>query len=93
MLKCIIVIFLFSIKSSFGMALKPKQYGADKRFKTWTYYPNTVYYYTGHYLNHTYIEFEDGESITTISTPKPKLLNPAKEPSGDAAATQITFLY
>jgi type IV secretion system protein VirB9 len=51
-------------------ALKPKQYTSDKRFKTWTFYPNTVYYFSGHYLNHTYIEFEEGESINSMSTPK-----------------------
>ena len=57
--------------NSFAGAIKAKQYGVEGRFKTWTYYPNTVYQFTGYYLNPTYIEFADQEKITTISTPKP----------------------
>ena len=52
-------------------AIMPKQYGTEGRFKTWTYYPNTVFYFVGYYMNPTYIEFEEKESVTTISTPKP----------------------
>ncbi len=69
-----ILLLIFCVatyQESFAKALKPKQYSADKRFKTWTYYPNTVYYYTGHYSSHTYIEFEGGETVSSISTAKP----------------------
>lgn len=45
--------------------------GTEKRFKTWTYYRNTVYHFVGYYLNPTYVEFEDDEVVSTISTPKP----------------------
>lgn len=66
-----IAVCIFSSADSKSEAIKPRQYTSDGRFKAWTYYPNTVYHFVGHYMNHTYIEFDEGETVSTISTPKP----------------------
>lgn len=45
----------------------PRVIGKEKRFRAFIYNPNEVYRYTGYYLAQTYIEFEKGETIKTIS--------------------------
>lgn len=97
--------FLFIIicvQNSLSSAIEPKRYGPEGRFKTWTYYPNSVYKYMGFYMNPTYIEFDEGESLgsATISTPKPDawqfvpngnklFLKPIRD-NADTTATIIT---
>lgn len=45
----------------------PRVIGKEKRFRAYVYNPNDVYKYTGYYLSQSYIEFEKGETIRTIS--------------------------
>jgi type IV secretion system protein VirB9 len=66
-----LMIFLNS-ELAYSDGIEPKSMGSETRFKVWTYYPNTVYKFTGFYMHPTYIEFEEGEAVATISTPKPK---------------------
>jgi len=49
----------------------PRALGREKRFKTYVYNPNDVYRYVGYYLNQAYIEFEEGESLQTITMGDP----------------------
>lgn len=63
--------FFYLQNSALAGAINPQVYGSDSRFKAWTYYSKSVYRFTGYYLNPTYIEFEEGEQVSTISTPKP----------------------
>ena len=50
---------------------EPRALGREKRFKTYIYNPNDVYRYVGYYLNQSYIEFEEGETVQTISMGDP----------------------
>jgi type IV secretion system protein VirB9 len=52
--------------------IKPQKYGTEKRFKTWTYHPNGVYYLEAHYMHPSYVEFGEKEVINTIYSPKPE---------------------
>lgn len=64
-----LIIFTSIQNKSFALSVDPQSYGSEKRLRYWTYYPDTVYKYTG-FLNYpTYIQFEDSEKINTISTP------------------------
>jgi type IV secretion system protein VirB9 len=45
----------------------PRVIGREKRFRAYIYNPNDVYRYVGYYLTQSYIEFEKGESIRSIS--------------------------
>lgn len=49
----------------------PQPYGTEPRFRSWTYYPNTVFRHVGYYTRPTYIEFEEGETVSGISLSKP----------------------
>ena len=69
---CILLASLFFSKSSFSATIYPQRYGAEGRFKSWLYRVNGIYYYEGHYMNPTYIEFDGSEKVSTIYTPKPK---------------------
>jgi type IV secretion system protein VirB9 len=51
---------------SYGVQL-PRVIGKEKRFRAYIYNPNDVYRYVGYYLTQSYIEFEKGETIKTIS--------------------------
>lgn len=69
---CIAFIFSFCFPIvSVAEIIKPKQYGTEKRFRAWTYHPNGVYYFEGHHMYPTYIEFSQTETINTIYSPKP----------------------
>jgi type IV secretion system protein VirB9 len=46
---------------------EPRVLNKEKRFRTYIYNPNDVYRYVGYYLNQSYIEFEEDETVTTIS--------------------------
>lgn len=60
-----LIIFLFS-SNAFAVQL-PRIIGSEKRFRAYIYNPNDVYRYVGHYLSQSYIEFEQGETVQTIS--------------------------
>lgn len=65
------VLFLFAfltfiIKPTLAVQL-PRVIGAEKRFRAYIYNPNDVYRYIGHYLSQSYIEFEKGETVQTIT--------------------------
>ena len=62
----ILIIFLFICFNSFAVQL-PRIIGAEKRFRAYIYNPNDVYRYVGHYMSQSYIEFEQGETVQTIS--------------------------
>lgn len=67
-MKKVITIFLifYLAASSFAVQL-PRVIGSEKRFRAYVYNPNEVYRYVGHYLSQSYIEFEKGEIVQTIS--------------------------
>ena len=67
-MKKVITIFLifYLAASSFAVQL-PRVIGSEKRFRAYVYNPNEVYRYVGHYLSQSYIEFEKGETVQTIS--------------------------
>lgn len=61
-------LFLFLVVSTRVFAVQlPRVIGAEKRFRAYIYNPNDVYRYVGHYLSQSYIEFEKGEKVQTIS--------------------------
>lgn len=69
-------VFFIGLTQSYAVQL-PRALGKEKRFRTYVYNPNDVYRYVGYYLNQSYIEFEEGEVIQTISMgdPTPWLTN------------------
>lgn len=69
-------VFFISLTQAYAVQL-PRALGKEKRFRTYVYNPNDVYRYVGYYLNQSYIEFEEGEVIQTISMgdPTPWLTN------------------
>jgi type IV secretion system protein VirB9 len=69
--------FIFYSK---GFAVQlPRVIGKEKRFRAYVYNPNEVYRYVGYYLTQSYIEFEKGETVQTISM-------------GDTSAWQTTVM-
>ena len=71
----LLCVFCFMLSLSHNIAqssvIYPQKYGSEGRFKSWLYHPNGIYYFTGHYMNPTYIEFAPKEKINTIYSPKP----------------------
>ncbi len=67
-MKKVFIFFLVLCLSinSFAVQL-PRIIGSEKRFRAYVYNPNEVYRYIGHYLSQSYIEFEEGEKVQTIS--------------------------
>jgi type IV secretion system protein VirB9 len=61
-----IISLLFVFNSANSVQL-PRTIGKEKRFRAYIYNPNEVYRYVGYYLSQTYIEFEEGEVVKTIS--------------------------
>jgi type IV secretion system protein VirB9 len=51
----------------------PRFLGSEKKFRSYIYNPNDVYRYIGHYTYQGFIEFEEGETIGTISMGNPSL--------------------
>lgn len=51
----------------------PHYLGSEKKFRSYIYNPNDVYRYVGHYTYQGFIEFEDDETIGTISMGNPSL--------------------
>ena len=66
-----LVLFLIC-ENSFG-AQMPRFLGTEKKFRSYLYNPNDVYRYIGHYTYQGFIEFEEGETIGTISMGNPSL--------------------
>jgi len=54
-------------------AQMPRYLGTEKKFRSYIYNPNDVYRYLGHYTYQGFIEFEEGETIGTISMGNPSL--------------------
>jgi type IV secretion system protein VirB9 len=79
----------------------PRYLGTEKKFRSYIYNPNDVYRYIGHYTYQGFIEFEDGETIGTISMGSPTLwmfehlgnrlfLKPVGEDNSETNMTVIT---
>ena len=79
----------------------PRFLGSEKKFRSYIYNPNEVYRYIGHYTYQGFIEFDEGESISTISMGNPTLwmfehlenrlfLKPVGEDNSETNMTIIT---
>ncbi len=79
----------------------PRFLGTEKKFRSFLYNPNEVYRYIGHYTYQGFIEFEQGETIGTISMGNPSLwlfeslgnrlfLKPVGEDGSETNMTVIT---
>ena len=79
----------------------PRYLGTEKKFRSYIYNPNDVYRYVGHYTYQGFIEFDEGESVSTISMGSPTLwlfehlgnrlfLKPVGENSSETNMTVIT---
>ena len=68
---CFLAICCFS--SMVQAAQLPRYLGTEKKFRSYIYNPNDVYRYIGHYTYQGFIEFEEGETISTISMGDPSL--------------------
>ena len=68
------ILFLLLLFSSNALAAQfPHYLGSEKKFRSYIYNPNDVYRYAGHYTYQGFIEFEEGETIGTISMGNPSL--------------------
>jgi len=79
----------------------PRYLGSERKFRSFIYNPNDVYRYIGHYTYQGFIEFEEGETISTISMGNPSLwlfeslgnrlfLKPVGEDNSETNMTVIT---
>jgi len=82
-------------------AQNPRFLGTEKKFRSYIYNPNEVYRYVGHYTYQGFIEFEEGELISTITMGDPTLwlfdhignrlfLKPVGEDNSETNMTVIT---
>lgn len=82
-------------------AQMPRFLGSEKKFRSYIYNPNDVYRYLGHYTYQGFIEFEEGETVNTISMGDPTLwlfehlgnrlfLKPVGEDNSETNMTVIT---
>lgn len=62
-----LILFLIIISKPSWSVQLPRVIGSEKRFRAYIYNPNDVYRYIGHYLSQSYIEFEKGERVQTIT--------------------------
>ncbi len=94
------LIALLFASTSFAAQL-PRYLGSERKFRSYIYNPNDVYRYIGHYTYQGFIEFEDGETISTISMGNPSLwlfeslgnrlfLKPVGEDNSETNMTIIT---
>jgi type IV secretion system protein VirB9 len=60
------------LNSAYGSQM-PRFLGTEKKFRSYVYNPNDVYRYIGHYTYEGFIEFEEGETVATISMGDPSL--------------------
>jgi type IV secretion system protein VirB9 len=101
-LSCFLVIFcIFFSPVLLKAAQMPRYLGTEKKFRSYIYNPNDVYRYLGHYTYQGFIEFEEGETINTISMGDPSLwlfehlgnrlfLKPIGEDNSETNMTVIT---
>lgn len=82
-------------------AQQPRFLGTERKFRSYVYNPNDVYLYLGHYTYQGFIEFDSGETISTISMGDPSLwmfenlqnrlfLKPVGEDNSETNMTVIT---
>lgn len=94
------LVLLFIATSSYAAQL-PRYLGSERKFRSFIYNPNDVYRYIGHYTYQGFIEFEEGETIGTISMGNPSLwlfenlgnrlfLKPVGEDNSETNMTVIT---
>ncbi len=68
------ILFLLLLFSSNAVAAQfPHYLGSEKKFRSYIYNPNDAYRYVGHYTYQGFVEFEEGETIGTISMGNPSL--------------------
>ncbi|MDX2083389.1 MAG: TrbG/VirB9 family P-type conjugative transfer protein [Rickettsiales bacterium] len=100
-LKSAILVFFILISFDIKAAQQPRFLGTEKKFRSYVYNPNDVYLYLGHYTYQGFIEFEAGETISTISMGNPALwmfehlenrlfLKPVGEDNSETNMTVIT---
>ncbi len=99
--RLIILVFLLCSPLMAKAAQQPRFLGTEKKFRSYVYNPNEVYLYLGHYTYQGFIEFESGETISTISMGDPSLwmfehlqnrlfLKPVGEDNSETNMTVIT---
>ncbi len=90
-------LFNFSLKA----AQMPRLLGSEKKFRSYIFNPNDVYRYLGHYTYQGFVEFQEGETVSTISMGDPSLwlfehlgnrlfLKPVGEDGSETNMTVIT---
>lgn len=95
-----ILSLIFFVDGAFAAQL-PRYLGSERKFRSFIYNPNDVYRYIGHYTYQGFIEFEEGETIGTISMGNPSLwlfenlgnrlfLKPVGEDNSETNMTVIT---
>ncbi len=94
-----LVFYAFAFAAS--AAQMPRYLGTEKKFRSYIYNPNDVYRYLGHYTYQGFVEFQEGETISTISMGDPTLwiferlgnrlfLKPVGEDGSETNMTVIT---
>jgi type IV secretion system protein VirB9 len=63
----LIFFFITSLATNVCASQTPRFLGVEKKFRSYIYNPNDVYRYLGHYTYQGFVEFEEGETISTIS--------------------------
>lgn len=96
-----LILLLLLVSGNVFAAQFPHYLGSEKKFRSYIYNPNDVYRYVGHYTYQGFIEFEEGETIGTISMGNPSLwlfetlgnrlfLKPVGEDNSETNMTVIT---
>jgi type IV secretion system protein VirB9 len=98
-------IFCLTLFCLFNFPLKaaqmPRLLGSEKKFRSYIFNPNDVYRYLGHYTYQGFVEFQEGETVSTISMGNPSLwlfehlgnrlfLKPVGEDGSETNMTVIT---
>lgn len=97
----ILSLILLSFSKNALSSQMPRFLGTEKKFRSFLYNPNEVYRYIGHYTYQGFVEFEEGETIGTISMGNPSLwlfeslgnrlfLKPVGEDGSETNMTVIT---
>lgn len=73
MKKIILTILLLLFSFNANASQLPRFLGNEKKFRIYVYNPNDVYRYIGHYSYQGFIEFDDDETVSTISMGNPSL--------------------
>lgn len=95
------LLLLILLSNSALAAQFPHYLGSEKKFRSYIYNPNDVYRYLGHYTYQGFIEFEEDETVGTISMGNPSLwlfetlgnrlfLKPVGEDNSETNMTIIT---